>query len=142
VAASAAHGLEDTIAARARPGPRSLLDPAPDPGCLRRGRKRARFAQAAGHVCGDAEVPERIGPGQQIAGLLRERVGLLELQNRSVLLTPDHLVHDADPEPRLPLAANVVLVSIQQRGALASTPSSPRSASASPLGSPPNTARS
>jgi hypothetical protein len=84
-------------------------------------------------VC-DAEVPERIGPGQQIAGLLRERVGLLELQNRSVLLTPDHLVHDADPEARLHLAANVGLVGIQQRGALASTPSSPRSASASPLG--------
>jgi len=98
--------------------------------------------QAAGHVCGDAEAPEPIGPGQQIAGLLRERVGLLELQNRSLLLTPDHLVHDADPEARLPLAANVVLVGIQQRGALASTPSSPRSASASPLGSPPNTARS
>ena len=94
-------GQPDHVGGHARQSPNLLPQP------RRRLQQFARLVEAAGHVCRDAQVPQRFGLGQLVADLRGQLARLFQFRNGGLVVTPDDLVETADPEQGLGLAASV-----------------------------------
>jgi hypothetical protein len=65
-------------------------------------------------MLGDAQVPERVRPGERVASLRRELVRAFKRRNRRAVVASDNLMEATDPEQRLAFAAQIAEPSIEQ----------------------------